>query len=112
MRTCAQASVVAWLASFHPGADSSKGGFVNQFKKILNSSLAGKIGLASAAMLASVYTVSRVGSETSSLQTAFADVAIAPDTSASQSASSGWDLPNLNNVRVDSWIKLFSTDPQ
>ena len=85
---------------------------MNQFKKILNSSLARKIGLASAAMLASVYTVSRVGSDTSSLQAAFADVAIAPDSSASQNVSSGWDLPNLNNVRVDSWIKLFSTDPQ
>src|SRR5437763_16740837 len=103
---------MAWLLAFHPGADSSKGGFVNQFKKILNSSLARKIGLASAAMLASVYTVSRVGSARSSLQAAFADVAITPVTSASPSTSTGWDLPNLENARVDSWTKLISTDPQ
>jgi membrane-bound lytic murein transglycosylase D len=85
---------------------------VNQINGILNSSLSRKIGLAGAAMLASVYTVSRVGSDTSSLQAVFADVAIAPDNASAQPSSSGWDLPNLDNARVDSWIKLFSTDPK
>jgi membrane-bound lytic murein transglycosylase D len=86
---------------------------VNQFKRILNSSLARKVGLAGAALLASVYTVSRVGSDTSSLQAAFSEASIAPDSSsAPQNPSSGWDLPNLDNARVDSWIRLFSTDPK
>jgi membrane-bound lytic murein transglycosylase D len=85
---------------------------VNQLNGILNSSLARNIGLAGAALLASVYTVSRVGSDTTELHAAFADVAIAPDSSMSMGTSSGWDLPNLDNPRVNSWVKLFSTDPK
>jgi peptidoglycan lytic transglycosylase D len=26
--------------------------------------------------------------------------------------TAGWDLPNIDNARVDSWIKLFTTDPK
>jgi membrane-bound lytic murein transglycosylase D len=86
---------------------------VNQLERILNSSLARKIGLAGVAMLASVYTVSRVGSDTSALQKTFAEVAITPDSSSAQKNSTdGWDLPNLDNARVDSWVKLFTTDPK
>jgi membrane-bound lytic murein transglycosylase D len=83
---------------------------VNQLKGILDSSLARNIGLAGAALLAAVYTVSRVGSDTTELHAAFADVSLAPDSSTS--TPSGWDLPNLDNPRVNSWVKLFSTDPK
>jgi membrane-bound lytic murein transglycosylase D len=85
---------------------------VNQLKGILSSSLARNIGLAGAALLASVYTVSRVGSDTTELHAAFADVAIAPDSSTSMTTPAGWDLPNLDNPRVNSWVKLFTTDPK
>jgi membrane-bound lytic murein transglycosylase D len=33
-------------------------------------------------------------------------------TAGNSSSSVGWDLANLDNARVDSWIKLFSTDPK
>jgi membrane-bound lytic murein transglycosylase D len=99
----------------HPSADSSKGGFVNRIKTVLNSSLTRNIGLASLGLLAAVYTVPRVGSDTNSLTSALTQVV----TSAADQvtgkvsdtgASAGWDLANIDNARVDSWIKTFTTD--
>src|SRR6476620_4409965 len=60
------------------------------------------------AVLATVYTVPRVGSDLSSVQTALNVIAPAM----SESSASGWDLPNIDNPRVDSLVKLFSTDPK
>jgi membrane-bound lytic murein transglycosylase D len=63
------------------------------------------------ALLATVYTVPRVGSDLSSVETVLNS--IAPALSGTESPSTaGWDLPNLDNARVDSWVKLFSTDPK
>jgi membrane-bound lytic murein transglycosylase D len=84
---------------------------VNRFHTILNSSLARNVGLVGMALIATVYTVPRVGSDTKSLDAAFPLLAPAADNS-SASATAGWDLPNLNNPRVDSWVKLFTTDPK
>jgi membrane-bound lytic murein transglycosylase D len=85
---------------------------VNRFHTILNSSLARNAGLVGMALLATVYTVPRVGSDTQSLDAAFPLLAPAADNPSSANASAGWDLPNLNNPRVDSWVKLFSTNPK
>jgi membrane-bound lytic murein transglycosylase D len=85
---------------------------VNRFHTILNSSLARNVGLVGMALLATVYTVPRVGSDTQSLDATFPQLNAATDNSGSASASTGWDLPNLNNPRVDSWVKLFTTDPK
>jgi membrane-bound lytic murein transglycosylase D len=85
---------------------------VNQFKNVLNSSLARKFGLVGVAILAAVYTVPRVGSDTHEIQAAFANVTVASDSSPVIATPGGWDLPNLDNARVDSWTKLFSTDPK
>lgn len=83
---------------------------MNRFHTILNSSLARNVGLVGIALLATVFTVPRVGSDTKALNAAFPELN-APNTGA-PSASAGWDLPNLNNPRVDSWVKLFTTDPK
>jgi membrane-bound lytic murein transglycosylase D len=61
------------------------------------------------ALLAAVYTIPRVGSDLSSVQTVLNS--IAPVAISSDDASS-WDLANLDNARVDSWIKTFSTNPK
>jgi membrane-bound lytic murein transglycosylase D len=65
------------------------------------------------ALLAAVFTIPRVGSDLASVQTALGNSLPTVITTAGSSSSSvGWDLANLDNARVDSWIKLFSTDPK
>jgi membrane-bound lytic murein transglycosylase D len=102
------------ISRFAQAPIPAQGGFVNRLNGILNSSLTRNIGLASMALLAAVYTVPRVGSDTSSIQTALesASMARGNSTSAGGASSAGWDLPNIDNARVDSWVKLFSTDPK
>ena len=87
---------------------------MNRIKPILNSSLARNIGLASAALLATVYTIPRVGSDASALQEELAKIVVSanPATNSVNNSAAKWDLPNLDNARVNSWIKLFSTDPK
>jgi membrane-bound lytic murein transglycosylase D len=89
---------------------------VNRIKNVLNSSLTRNVGLASLGLLAAVYTVPRVGSDTNSIQTALTEVvtSAASQVSGASDANStaDWDLPNLDNARVDSWIKIFTTDPK
>ena len=80
---------------------------MNRINTILRSGPTRKVALTGMAVLATVYTVPRVGSDLSSVQTALNVIAPAM----SESSASGWDLPNLDNARVDSWVKLFSTDP-
>lgn len=94
----------------HPSTDSSIGGFVNRFKGILNSNLKRNLGLASMTLLAAVYTIPRVGSETKSIQAMLVPVVVSAGSDGSLSA--GWDLANIDNARVDSWIKIFSTNPK
>ncbi|MFL5497203.1 MAG: lytic transglycosylase domain-containing protein [Gemmatimonadaceae bacterium] len=84
---------------------------MNGIKTILNSSLTRNIGLVSAALLATVYTIPRVGSESTALQTALAKIVVTGE-NPSAANMAGWDLPNLDNSRVDSWVKLFTTNPK
>jgi membrane-bound lytic murein transglycosylase D len=82
---------------------------VNRIHTILKSGLARNVALAGVTLLATVYTIPRVSPDLSSVQslvTRIAPVAIGSD------ASSSWDLANIDNARVDSWIKLFTTDPK
>lgn len=73
----------------------------------MNSTLRRNLGLAGMALVAVVYTVPRVGSDTKSIQsTLFPAVVSQPE------FTPGWDLANLDNARVDSWIKIFSTNPK
>jgi membrane-bound lytic murein transglycosylase D len=94
-----------------------KGGFVNRIKTVLNSSLARNIGLASLGLLAAVYTVPRVGSDTNSLTSTLTQVVTSAanqvtGNASDAGASAGWDLANIDNARVDSWIRTFTTDPK
>jgi membrane-bound lytic murein transglycosylase D len=61
------------------------------------------------ALLASTYTVQNVHPDLP--QISAVDAILARDVAQSP-AGVGWDLPNLNHPRVDSWVKLFSTDPK
>ena len=80
---------------------------------LFKSGLTRNVGLAGMAVLAAVFTIPRVGSDLTSVQTALGNSLPTVITIAgSSSSSSGWDLANLDNARVDSWIKLFSTDPK
>jgi membrane-bound lytic murein transglycosylase D len=84
---------------------------VNRINTILRSGPTRKVALAGMALLATVYTVPRVGSDLSSVQTVLNGITPAIRESAS-AVTAAWDLPNLDNARVDSWVKLFSTDPK
>ena len=82
---------------------------MDRIKTIVRSGLTKHIGLVTAALLASMYTVKNVHPDLP--QVSAVDAVLARDVAAS-SATNNWDLPNLNNPRVDSWVKLFSTDPK
>jgi membrane-bound lytic murein transglycosylase D len=80
---------------------------------LFKSGLTRNVGLAGMALLAAVFTIPRVGSDLASVQTALGNsLPTVITTAGSSSASAGWDLANLDNARVDSWTKLFSTDPK
>jgi len=82
---------------------------VDRIKTIFRSGLTRNIGLVSAALLASVYTFQSVHPDLP--QVSAVDAILQRDVAPSAS-DVAWDLPNLNNPRVDSWVKLFSTDPK
>jgi membrane-bound lytic murein transglycosylase D len=82
---------------------------VNQIPRFLRSGLKRNIGLASMVGLAAVFTIPREGSDIDPVQAALMKDVMS---SAKAVASLGWDLPNIDNHRVDSWVKLFSTDPK
>lgn len=84
---------------------------MNRMKRILNSSLRRKIGLASMILIAAVYIIPRVGSDTRSIQAALLPAVVLAG-SQSDATSAGWDLPNIDNARVDSWVGLFTTHPK
>ncbi len=80
---------------------------------LLKSGLTRNVGLAGMTLLAAVFTIPHVRSDLNSVQTALGNslptVAL---TAGNTSSSVGWDLANLDNARVDSWTRLFSTDPR
>jgi membrane-bound lytic murein transglycosylase D len=80
---------------------------MNRSKWFIKSTLRRNLGLVSTVVLAAVYTVPRVGSDTQSIQgVLFPVVATQPEN------TPGWDLSNLDNARVDSWIRIFTTNPK
>ena len=81
---------------------------MNRIHTILRSGPTRKVALAGMALLATVYTVPRVGSDLSSVQTVL--TGITPAVADSSTSSTSWDLPNIDNARVDSWVNLFTTD--
>lgn len=83
--------------------------FVDRIKKVLKSTLTRQIGLVSAALLGAVYTARTVHPDLP--QMTAVDAVLARDVAQSAPAS-GWDLANIDHPRVDSWVKLFSTDPK
>ena len=82
---------------------------MDRIKTIIRSGLTRNIGLVTAATLASLYTVQNVHPDLP--QVSAVEEILARDVAQSTPGIS-WDLPNLNNPRVDSWVKLFSTDPK
>ena len=82
---------------------------MDRIKNVIRSGLTRNIGLVSAALLASVYTVQSV--HPSLPEVSAVDAILARDVK-SQTSGIAWDLPNLDHPRVDSWVKLFSTDPK
>jgi len=82
---------------------------VDRIKVILKSGLTRHIGLVSLALLASVYTVQSVHRDLP--QVSAIDAILARDV-AQSTPPAGWDLPNIDNPRVDSWVTLFSTNPK
>ena len=80
---------------------------MNRFKRFMNSTLRRNLGLASMTVIAIAYTVPRVGSDTKMIETTlFPAVVSIPEN------TPGWDLANLDNSLVDSWVKIFSTNPK
>lgn len=77
---------------------------MNRFKTALNSRLAGKIAAGLTVVVAGVYTVPRVTSETEHVNRVLDQVLMTADTS-----SPGWDLANIDNDRVDTWVTKFTT---
>jgi membrane-bound lytic murein transglycosylase D len=83
--------------------------FVDRIKTILKTGLTQNIGLVVAALLSTLYTVNHVSQKLPTMSTV--DAILARDV-AKSTPSAGWDLPNIDHPRVDSWVKLFSTDPK
>ena len=79
---------------------------MNRFRTILKSRLAGNVAVGSVALLAVVYAIPHGDAEIDPVQMALMkDIAPAP-------LQAGWDLPNIDNARVDSWVATFSTNPK
>jgi membrane-bound lytic murein transglycosylase D len=92
---------------------SSKGGLVNRFKSILKSRLTGNVAIAGVASLAVIYTVPHSTSASNPVELALSRVsATGSATVAADNFQPGWDLANLDHARVDSWVKIFSTNPK
>jgi membrane-bound lytic murein transglycosylase D len=74
----------------------------------MKSTLRRNLGLAGMTVLAAVYTVPRVASDTKSIQATLFPAVV----SQSDGLTPGWDLRNIDNSRVDSWIRIFTTNPK
>ena len=84
---------------------------MNRFKRFMNPTLRRNLGLASMAILATVYTVPRVGSDTKSLQATLFPT-LFPVVVSQPANTPGWDLANIDNARVDAWVRIFTTYPK
>jgi membrane-bound lytic murein transglycosylase D len=82
---------------------------VDKIKTIVRSGLTRHVGLVTVALLASMYTVQNVHPDLP--QVSAVDAILAREIAPSNTGIN-WDLPNINNPRVDSWVTLFSTDPK
>lgn len=76
---------------------------------MLRSRIGGKLAFAGLAAVAALYTVPRAASKSDPVSIALAEavsqfVEPAP-------AEVAWDLSNLDNPRVDFWVKRFTTNP-
>jgi soluble lytic murein transglycosylase-like protein len=92
---------------------SSKGGLVNRIKTVLKSRLTGNVAIAGIATLAVVYVVPKSRSEANPVELALAlATAAAPGPAEASGISAGWDLANIDHARVDSWVRIFSTNPK
>lgn len=82
---------------------------MDRIKKVLKSRAARHAGLVSAALLGATYVVQSVHPDLPEVSAV--DAILARDV-AQSAPPPGWDLPNIDNPRVDTWVKLFSTDPR
>ena len=80
---------------------------VDRIKRILKSRLTRHLGLVSAAILGALYTAQHVSPDLP--QMSAVDAILARDV-AQSAPPEGWDLSNIDNPRVDSWVTLFSTN--
>lgn len=80
---------------------------MNRFRTILNSRFTGHVAVAGLAVVAAVYTVPRASSDANPARKAMEQLL-----AEAEKPSAGWDLANLDNARVDSWIKLYTTHPK
>ncbi|HKR09416.1 MAG TPA: lytic transglycosylase domain-containing protein [Gemmatimonadaceae bacterium] len=80
---------------------------MDRIKKFLKSGLTRHLGLLTAAVLGALYTAQHVNPELP--QISAVDAILARDV-AQSAPPAGWDLSNIDNPRVDSWVTLFSTN--
>jgi membrane-bound lytic murein transglycosylase D len=68
------------------------------------------LALGGMAAVAAMYIVPRAGSETNPVNRAMSHIVpvVVTDTS---TLADGWDLPNVDNPSVDSWVERFTTSP-
>ena len=65
---------------------------------------------AAMAAVAALYIVPRAGSESNSINVAMSRL-VPVTVTAIDTTHDGWDLPNIDNPSVDSWITRFTTSP-
>ena len=80
---------------------------MNRIKTALNSRLAGKIAAGLTVAVAGIYIIPRATSETRHVNEVLDQVLMAAD-----NTSPGWDLANIDNERVDTWVTKFTTSPK
>jgi membrane-bound lytic murein transglycosylase D len=83
--------------------------FVDRIKTLIKSGITRHIGLVTAAVLGAFYTAQHVNPGLPEISAV--DAVLIRDV-AKSAPPAGWDLPNIDHPRVDSWVKLFSTDPK
>lgn len=81
---------------------------MNRIKSILKSRPTGNVAIVAVATLAVVYNIPQSGIKTDPVTAAVEQLL----GDAPPQSSAGWDLPNLQHARVDSWVKTFSTNPK
>ncbi len=86
---------------------------MNRIKTVLKSRLTGNVAIAGIATLAVVYVVPRSRSDSNPVEMALAlATAAASGPAETASTAADWDLANIDHARVDSWVRIFSTNPK